>query len=86
VAGGALAGQLLGSYQVKTLIGSGGMGEVYSAWDLRLKRDVAIKVLPDAFARERESISRFQREAEILASLKRSKLNSCIFQIWLFVR
>jgi serine/threonine protein kinase len=67
--GGALTGQILGSYRVQKLIGSGGMGEVYSAWDLKLKREVAIKVLPVAFGQDRDRISRFQREAETLASL-----------------
>src|SRR5215467_14257819 len=47
----------------------GGMGEVYRARDTRLKREVAIKVLPDEFSRDRDRLSRFQREAEVLASL-----------------
>ena len=47
----------------------GGMGEVYRARDSKLKREVAIKVLPDAFSRDAERLSRFQREAEVLASL-----------------
>jgi serine/threonine-protein kinase len=64
-----LIGRTLGSYTVKSLMGSGGMGAVYRAWDSRLKRDVAIKVLPDEFSRDTERILRFQREAEILASL-----------------
>ena len=66
---GALPGQIMGSYEVKALIGSGGMGDVYAAWDLKLKRDVAIKVLPEGFAGDSNRVSRFQREAEILASL-----------------
>jgi serine/threonine protein kinase len=62
-------GQQLGSYQVIALLGRGGMGEVYRASDTRLKRDVAIKILPDEFSRDPDRVSRFQREAEVLASL-----------------
>lgn len=62
-------GQTLGPYAVKGLLGSGGMGEVYRAHDSKLKRDVAIKVLPDAFSRDPDRVARFQREAEVLASL-----------------
>jgi eukaryotic-like serine/threonine-protein kinase len=65
----SLAGQTFSSYQVKELIGAGSMGEVYLAHDLKLKRDVAIKCLPDTFSRDSERIARFQREAEVLASL-----------------
>src|SRR6266581_8892 len=68
------AGQRLGSYQILGLIGSGGQGEVYRAHDSTLKRDVAIKVLPEALADESERISRFQREAELLASLNHSNI------------
>ena len=63
------AGDRLGLYEILAPIGKGGMGEVYRAHDTRLKRDVAIKVLPDVFARDPERMARFQREAEILASL-----------------
>jgi serine/threonine protein kinase/Tol biopolymer transport system component len=59
----------LGSYEVVALIGEGGMGEVYQAHDTKLGRDVAIKVLPEAFAHDAERLSRFQREAKMLASL-----------------
>src|SRR5436190_10552206 len=62
-------GARLGSYEVIAPIGAGGMGEVYRARDTQLKREVAIKVLPDAFARDAERVARFQREAEFLASL-----------------
>ena len=62
-------GTQLGSYEITALLGKGGMGEVYRARDLRLKREVAIKVLPDGFCRDTERVSRFQREAEVLASL-----------------
>src|SRR6516165_10721666 len=62
-------GTQLGSHEITALLGKGGMGEVYRARDLKLKREVAIKILPDEFARDPERISRFQREAELLASL-----------------
>src|ERR1700680_3682095 len=62
-------GTKLGPYEILAAIGAGGMGEVYRAADTKLKRDVAIKVLPEAFARDPERMARFQREAEVLASL-----------------
>src|ERR1051326_449150 len=62
-------GEKLGPFEILALIGKGGMGEVYRARDTKLKRDVALKVLPDAFARDPERMARFQREAEVLASL-----------------
>jgi serine/threonine protein kinase len=63
------AGDKLGHYEVLSLLGQGGMGEVYRARDTTLKRDVALKVLPVAFVRDVERMARFQREAEVLASL-----------------
>jgi eukaryotic-like serine/threonine-protein kinase len=63
------AGTRLGSYEVLSQIGAGGMGEVYQAHDTKLGRDVAIKVLPEAFAHDPERLSRFQREAKMLAAL-----------------
>ena len=62
-------GTKLGSYEMTAAIGAGGMGEVYQAHDTKLGRDVAIKVLPEAFAHDSERLSRFQREAKMLASL-----------------
>ncbi len=59
----------LGPYEIVAPLGAGGMGEVYRAQDSRLDRDVAIKVLPEAFARDPERMARFQREAKVLASL-----------------
>ena len=63
------AGTWLGPYEVLSLLGSGGMGEVYRARDIRLGRDVAVKVLPEAFAKDAHRIARFRREAQVLASL-----------------
>src|SRR5437762_9389801 len=57
------------SYEITALLGKGGMGEVYRAKDSKLKRDVAIKTLPDEFSRDPDRVSRLQREAEVLASL-----------------
>ena len=54
-------GQKIGSYEITSLLGKGGMGEVYRARDLKLKREVAIKVLPDEFSRNVDRLSRFQR-------------------------
>jgi len=62
-------GAKLGSHQIIALIGSGGMGEVYRAHDTRLGRNVAIKVLSSAFMEDSERVSRFQREARVLAAL-----------------
>ena len=62
-------GTRLGVYEVIAQIGAGGMGEVYRAHDTTLDRDVAIKVLPDAFATDPERLARFEREAKVLASL-----------------
>src|ERR1700680_184226 len=63
------AGTKLGPYEILAPIGEGGMGEVYRARDTKLKRDVAIKILPEVFARDPERMARFQREAKVLASL-----------------
>jgi eukaryotic-like serine/threonine-protein kinase len=62
-------GTKVGPYDILGAIGAGGMGEVYRARDAKLGRDVAIKVLPEAFARDAERMARFQREAKLLASL-----------------
>ena len=63
------SGSRVGSYEIIAPIGAGGMGEVYRARDPKLKRDVAIKVLPGEWARDPERLARAQREAEVLASL-----------------
>jgi len=62
-------GTQLGSHEITGLLGRGGMGEVYRGRDRKLKRDVAIKILPEEFSRDPERVVRFQREAEVLASL-----------------
>src|SRR5438128_1096061 len=77
-AGQSLIGRRLGSYQCVSLLGKGGMGEVYRARDTQLHRDVALKLLPSVFASDPERLARFQREAEVLASLN----HPCIGQIY----
>ena len=67
-------GRQLGFLQITALLGRGGMGEVYRARDTKLKRDVAIKILPEEFSRDPDRVSRFQREAEVLASLNHSHI------------
>src|SRR5262245_61124315 len=62
-------GTRVGSLEITALLGKGGMGEVYRAHDAKLKREVAIKVLPQEFSRDGDRVSRFHREAEVLASL-----------------
>ncbi|OFW31308.1 MAG: hypothetical protein A3H97_25130 [Acidobacteria bacterium RIFCSPLOWO2_02_FULL_65_29] len=62
-------GSRLGSYEILGLLGEGGMGQVFRARDTRLKRDVAIKILPETFAHDADRLARFQREAEVLAAL-----------------
>src|SRR5687767_15226076 len=63
-------GSRLGTYEVISPLGAGGMGEVYRARDARLNRDVALKVLPEIFASDPERLARFEREAQALAALK----------------
>lgn len=62
-------GTRLGAYDIDTLVGAGGMGEVYKARDAKLQRNVAIKILPPTFAADPERVARFEREAQVLASL-----------------
>src|SRR3954463_291298 len=62
-------GTRFGAYEITSPLGSGGMGEVYRARDTNLKRDVALKALPPALANDADRLARFQREAEVLASL-----------------
>ena len=63
------SGSRLGPYEITAAIGAGGMGEVFRARDTKLNREVAIKVLPAAFAQDHERVARFKREAQVLASL-----------------
>ncbi|HYN07310.1 MAG TPA: protein kinase [Vicinamibacterales bacterium] len=62
-------GHRLGSFEIVSLVGEGGMGQVYRARDTKLGRDVAIKILPDTFARDADRLARFRREAQALAAL-----------------
>ena len=64
-----MIGSRFAHYQITSHLGSGGMGDVYQATDLKLGRSVAIKLLPEAFARDTERVARFDREARVLASL-----------------
>src|SRR5213080_2650981 len=70
------AGTKLGPYEILAPLGTGGMGEVYRARDTKLGRDVALKVLPEAFAKDCERMARFQREAQMLASLNHPNIAS----------
>jgi eukaryotic-like serine/threonine-protein kinase len=67
-------GSRLGSYEIVAPLGAGGMGEVYRARDSKLARQVALKVLPDAFARDPDRMARFERESRVLASLNHSHI------------
>src|SRR5262245_44710877 len=73
-------GMQLGHYEIRALVGAGGMGEVYRARDARLDRDVAIKVLPEGLADTAEWLARFERETRVLASLSHPNLLS-IFDV-----
>src|SRR5215471_7860932 len=64
-----MVGRTLGHYRILEKIGAGGMGEVYRAQDTKLGREVAVKVLPDAFARNPDRVARLRREAQVLAAL-----------------
>jgi Tol biopolymer transport system component len=73
---GIAAGSKLGQYEVCGDLGAGGMGEVYRARDPRLGREVALKVLPEAFAADAQRLGRFEREAKVLASLNHPNIGS----------
>ena len=67
-------GTRFGNYEIRESIGAGGMGEVYRATDTTLERDVAIKVLPASFADDAERVTRFEREAKLLATLNHANI------------
>ena len=69
-------GTRIGIYEVTAKIGEGGMGEVYQARDTTLDRDVALKVLPEAFTADPDRLARFQREAKVLASLNHPNIGA----------
>jgi serine/threonine-protein kinase len=69
-----MIGKILGHYQISNQLGKGGMGEVFQAKDEKLGRDVAIKVLPEEFAKDADGVARFQREAKVLASLNHENI------------
>jgi serine/threonine protein kinase len=69
-------GTKFGPYEIVALLGAGGMGEVYRAHDTKLGRDVALKVLPAAFATDPERMARFRREAQVLASLNHAHIGA----------
>ena len=69
-------GTTLGPYSITAKIGEGGMGEVYQARDTTLDRDVALKVLPEAFTSDPDRLARFEREAKVLASLNHPNIGS----------
>jgi eukaryotic-like serine/threonine-protein kinase len=69
-------GSRLGVYEVRELIGAGGMGEVYRGHDIKLNRSVALKILPDVFAQDPDRLGRFRREAQVLASLNHPNIGS----------
>jgi eukaryotic-like serine/threonine-protein kinase len=72
----SLTGQRFGPYEITALLGSGGMGQVYRARDVKLGRDVAIKILPGAFLDDADRRARFEREARVLASLNHPHIGS----------
>ncbi len=71
-----MIGKTVAHYRILEKLGAGGMGEVYRAHDMRLERDVAIKLLPEAFAKDAERLARFEREAQVLAALNHPHIAS----------
>jgi serine/threonine protein kinase len=66
----------LSPYEILSAIGAGGMGEMFSGRDTKLNRDVALKILPDAFASDADRLARFTREAQTVASLNHSNIGA----------
>jgi serine/threonine protein kinase len=73
---GLRRGRRLGTYQILSPLGQGGMGEVYRAKDLKLGREVAIKLLPERFTADPDRLSRFRREARVLAALNHPRVGA----------
>ena len=73
---GLSSGSRLGPYEIQAPLGAGGMGEVYRARDTKLRRDVAIKILPEIFTSHPERLARFEREARMLAALNHSHIEA----------
>src|SRR6187455_661561 len=71
-----MIGAKLGPYEITAKLGEGGMGEVYRATDSKLRREVAIKVLPPAFTADADRLARFEREAQLLAQLQHPNIAS----------
>src|SRR5262249_29217217 len=69
-------GSQIGVFRIESLLGVGGMGEVYRARDTKLSRDVAVKILPPAFANDPDRLARFKREAQVLASLNHPNIGA----------
>src|SRR6478752_6869159 len=72
----AMIGQNIAHYRITAKLGEGGMGAVYRATDTKLNRDVAIKILPPSFAEDDDRIRRFEREAQVLASLNHPNIGA----------
>ena len=66
--------KIIAHYRITSKLGQGGIGEVYQATDTKLDREVAIKILPEAFAEDRDRIARFEREAHVLATLNHNNI------------
>ena len=74
------AGTTLGQYEIRSALGAGGMGEVYRAYDNRLQREVAIKVLPESLTSDLERLRRFEQEARVVAALNHPNILA-VFQM-----